>query len=267
MDRPAVRPNPAARWDVARRRHRLDVANLGSVGEVGFHLIAHLDMNIFRNSGLTMKLSSKWIAIMAGAVMTLTSCGGNADAADQKTDDKAVVSVAESSPLSVAPLDQVDYPLDRPSWIEEHRVPSQLSDGADLLISVSSGPASSPEIAAEMLDVMARGAVENVLEQMAQDGPEVIPSEQIQVDMDWVRDELISRRYDGTVGIGDEVRYESACLLRINSAEQRKLAESIQSYRLRGRLSIVGVVALMGFAGLIAGSTGLGWLASRQTQK
>ncbi len=214
-----------------------------------------------------MKLSSNWIAVVAATLMFLISSVGRSGAADPHTDDRTPRSAEQKTTLSVAPLDQVGYPLDRPVWIEEHRVPTQPNEGADLLISVSSGPASSPEIAAEMMEVMARGAVENMLEQMVLDGPDVIPIDQIHVDMDWVRDELISRRYEGTVGTGDGVRYESACLLRMNSAERRKLSESIQSYRLQGRLSVVGVVALLGFAGLLAGSTGLGWLAGRQTQK
>ncbi len=228
----------------------------------------------FSYQGLTMKSSSKWIAVVVAAVMSVASSGLVSMADDRKTDDPTSVDQAsdmespavaeQSSALSVPPLDQVDYPLDRPNWIEEHRIPSPPSNGEDLLISVSSGPTASPEVATEMMEVMARGAVENYLEQMAHDGPEIIPAEQLQVDMDWVRDELISRRYDGTVGSGDEVRYESACLLRISEAEQRQLAESIQNYRLRGRLSTIGAIVLIGFAGLLGGSVGLGWLASRQ---
>ncbi len=201
---------------------------------------------------------------MAGLVFTLACCGATTRADAPKTDPSSAQLTDESSTLSVAPLDHIDYPLDRPSWIEEHRVPTPPSDGADLLISVGSGPAASPEAASEMMDVMARGAVENYLEQIAQDGPEVIPAERFDVDMDWVRDELISRRYEGTVGMGDDVQYESVCLLRISDEQQQKLSRSIQNYQLEGRLSTVGAIALIGFVGLLSGSVGLGWLASRQ---
>lgn len=219
-----------------------------------------------------MNFSCKWIAMVVSAAMSVACYGLVSHADDQPGDgskgaEESSAVVEQPSELSVPPLDQVDYPLDRPNWIDEHRVPIPPAQGDDLLISVSSGPAASPEVAAEMMEVMARGAVENYLEQLAHDGPEIIPAEQLQVDMDWVRDELISRRYDGTVGGSDEARYESACLLRISEAEQRKLAQSIQNYRLQGRLSTIGAVALIGFASLVGGSVGLGWLASREQSK
>lgn len=215
-----------------------------------------------------MNYSFSWIAIVTAVVISAAPCGPVSGDDDPKVVAETVTSVADSSSkLSVAPLDHVDYPLDRPGWIEEHRVPVAPSNGGDLLISVSSGPAASPEIAAEMMEVMARGAVENYLEQMAQHGAEMVPADQIEVAPDWLREELISRRYDGTVGMGDEVRYESACLLRISGEEQQKLAESIQNYRLQGRLSKVGAIALLGFAGLLGGAIGLGWLATRQQSK
>lgn len=66
------------------------------------------------------------------------------------------------------------------------------------------------------------------------------------------------------MGSGDEVRYQNACSLRISEAEQRKLAESIQNDRLQGRLSTIGAITLIGFAGLLGGSVRLDWLASRQ---
>lgn len=215
-----------------------------------------------------MNSSCHWIAVMAAVMVSLTPCSAAFGDDDKKVDTHpAKVISKSSSKLSVAPLDHVDYPLERPGWIEEHRVPVAPNEGGDLLISVSSGPAASPEIAAEMMEVMARGAVENYLEQMTQDGAEPVPADEIEVAPDWLREELISRRYDGTVGSGDEVRYESACLLRISAEEQQKLTESIQNYRLQRRLSTVGVVALVGFAGLVSAAVGLGWLASRQQRK
>lgn len=212
-----------------------------------------------------MNTSFNWIALVTAVLVSFTLCRPVSGDDDQKLDLETVTAVADSpSKLSVAPLDHVDYPLDRPTWIEEHRVPVTPQNGEDLLISVSSGPAASPEIAAEMMEVMARGAVENYLEQMAQDGAEPVPVDRIEVASNWLREELISRRYDGSVGSSDEVRYESACLLRISGEEQQKLADSIQNYRLQGRLSNLGVIAVLGFAGLLSGAVGLGWLASRQ---
>lgn len=212
-----------------------------------------------------MNSSCHWIAVMAAAMVSLAPCGAASGDDDKKVEaHPSKISSESSSKLSVAPLDHVDYPLERPGWIEEYRVPVTPTSGADLLISVSSGPAASAEIAAEMMEVMARGAVENYLEEMAQDGAEPVPAEEIEVASNWLREELVSRRYDGTVGSGDEIRYESACLLRISAEEQQKLAESVRNYRLQRRLATVGVVAILGFAGMLSGAIGLGWLASRQ---
>lgn len=212
-----------------------------------------------------MNTTCNWMAVVIAVLISFTPYGHVSGDDDRKLESDTIAAVADSSSkLSVAPLDHVDYPLDRPVWIEEHRIPVTPSNGGDLLISVSSGPAATPGIAAEMMEVMARGAMENYLEQMAQNDAEPVPADRIEVAADWLREELISRRYDGTVGSGDEVRYESACLLRISDEEQQKLAESIQNYRLMARLSNVGVIALLGFTGLLGGAFGLGWLASRQ---
>jgi hypothetical protein len=184
--------------------------------------------------------------------------------ADNQPSDLVIVETDSTVPLSVPPLDHVDYPPDRPNWIEEHQQPTGGVDGSDLLISVSSGPAATPEIATEMMEVMARGAVENFLHQQAETLPEAIPVEQIEVDMDWVRRELISRRYDGALSGSESTRYESACLLRIDSVDQQTLHQMIQNLRLQHRLGLVGVVAIICLLGLLSGSIMFGWLAGRQ---
>ncbi|MCM2373260.1 hypothetical protein [Aporhodopirellula aestuarii] len=180
--------------------------------------------------------------------------------ADEAADKEASAPVA----LSVPPLDHVDYPLDRPTWIDEGRSPMDPVDGEDVFIAVSSGPAPSPEAAVEMMEVMALGAVENYVDQKLQGLSREIDAAEIGVELDWVRDELISRRYDGTVKTGDVVQYESACLLRIDKSHQQVLDRLIQNQQLQHRLAAVGILGGMCLAGLLSGSILFGWLSSRQ---
>lgn len=187
-------------------------------------------------------------------------------AAGQPVRAQASDSADEGSPvaLSVAPLDHVEYPLDRPPWIDDTGDTIEANDGADVLIAVTSGPAPSPAAAIEMMEVMARGAVENYVEHLTQGYSEPIDGNQIKVDMDWIRDELISRQYEGTIQTGEAVQYESACLLRIGETQQHTLDQLIQNYRLKHRLAAVGVVGFLSLLALLGGSIVFGWASSRQ---
>ncbi len=227
------------------------------MGEIEFGIIVGSRLS----SLAIMKLSNPMIGVLA--LLMLTSPAERCFAEKQPS-DVVVVDNDTTVPLSVPPLDHVDYPPDRPSWIEEHQQPTGGDDGSDILISVSSGPAATPEIATEMMEVMARGAVENFLHQQAEAFPEAIQTDQIEVKMDWVRSELISRRYDGTLSGSESTRYESACLLRIDSADQQTLHQMIQNLRLQHRLGFVGGVATICLLGLLSGSIVFGWLAGRQ---
>lgn len=200
----------------------------------------------------TVLLLFTMFSLSLGAGLTV------ADDAKEETSDSAPVA------LSVPPLDHLDYPLDRPTWIDEGRSPMDSVDGEDVVIAITSGPAPSPETAEEMMEVMALGAVENYVDQKLQELPEHVGSEDIGIDIDWVRDELISRRYDGTVKTGDSVQYESACLLRIEKSHQEVLNRLVQNHQLQHRLAAVGVLGGLCLAGLLGGSILFGWLSSRQ---
>lgn len=171
----------------------------------------------------------------------------------------------EPSTLSVAPLDHVDYPLDRPPWIDDTGDAIAGTGDEDVLIAVTSGPAPSPESAREIMEVMAQGAVENYVEQLAQQYSEPIDANEIQVDKDWIGTDLISRQYEGTMETGEMVQYESACLLRIGTSEQQTLEQLIQNHRLKHRLAAVGAFAGMGLIVLLSGSIVFGWASSRQS--
>jgi len=202
----------------------------------------------------------KLVAVLCLALPFSFGSPAVADTDDGKT-SKGDQAPAE---LSVAPLDHIDYPLDRPPWIEDTGDYLDASEGKDVLIAVTSGPAPSPEIAVEIMHVMARGAVENYVDRLGQNYSEPIDTDAITIDMDWVRNELIGRQYDGTVTSGELVQYESACLLRIDASHRQTLDRLVQNQRLMHRMAAVGVVSVLCLLGLLGGSIFFGWASSRQ---
>ncbi|TWT91606.1 hypothetical protein [Neorhodopirellula pilleata] len=177
-----------------------------------------------------------------------------------------------SAELSIAPLDHVDYPSDRPKWVQRNEndlsLPTDASQTDQVIsIVVVSPPQPTPEAAAEMMEVMAKGAVENYIDQQAATIPESIDTSKIVVEMDWIRNELITRRYDGEVRSGDQTEYESACWMQLTTEHQTTLQNLIQNHRLMHRLGAVGVFALGGFASLVGGSILFSGLAARQQRR
>lgn len=172
----------------------------------------------------------------------------------------------QTAELSIAPLDHVEYPVDRPKWIDESsRSPSAESGSSKIISIVVVSPSQpTPEAAAEMMEVMAKGAVENYIDQQAATLPKSIDAKKIVVEMDWIRNELVTRRYDGQVQIGDQTEFESACLLRLDEQHQAVLQDLIQNHHLMHRLGVVGIFGLGGFLALVGGSIVFSGLASRQ---
>ncbi|MFG0253700.1 MAG: hypothetical protein ACF787_01165 [Rhodopirellula sp. JB053] len=198
------------------------------------------------------------ITVSAVLLASLNVCSATADDSDEKEQTNEPVA------LSVAPLDHVEYPLDRPQWIEEGRTPLDSDDSDEVVIAITSGPAPTPEAAVEMMEVMALGAVENYVDQRLQETNSDVSSSDVAIDLDWVLNELVSRRYDGTVKTGDMVQYESACLLRMDGSHQEMLNRLVQNHELQGRLAAVGVLGVLCLVGLLSGSIFFGWLSSRQ---
>lgn len=184
--------------------------------------------------------------------------------ADSDTDEDK--SGSDATELSIAPLDHLDFPSDRPKWIESPHEINEDDDGV-ITIAVVSPPQPTSEAAAEMMEVMARGAVENYIDQKANSVSEPIDSKKIEVGMDWIRDELITRRYDGEVQLGEQSQYESACLLLLTAKHQATLDRLIQNHQLMHRMGVVAIFGVGGFLSLVIGSIVFGGLATRQQRR
>ncbi|KLU02525.1 putative transmembrane protein [Rhodopirellula islandica] len=166
----------------------------------------------------------------------------------------------DAAELSVAPLSHLIYPSDRPGWIDE---PSK-NDGDEYSVVVTSGPSDSVEEADELLVVYARGAVQSYVDALMSQHDWATAPEMIPLDVDWIRDELVVRRYEGSVQVGDETKYEKAILIRIEPDDKKVVEMAIADRQLRERLTATGIVILGGFTLLVGGSIVLGGLASRQ---
>lgn len=191
--------------------------------------------------------------------------------AEKKNDPEETLD-ERSAELSIAPLDHVEFPSDRPKWIRQHadEFPLATDDSpANRVISivVVSPPQPTPDAAAELMEVMAKGAVENYLDEQAAAIPEPVDTSEMVVEMDWIRNELITRRYDGEVRLGDQTQYESACWLQLTAEHQSVLQNLIQNHRLMHRLGAIGVFAVGGFATLVGGSIVFSGLAARQQRR
>lgn len=192
----------------------------------------------------------------------LVSVAPPCSARETSPDREASPGVASSTELSVAPLDHIDYPLDRPHWIDDTGDTVEAGHDDTVLIAVTSGPSPSPAAALEAMEVMARGAVENYVEHLSRGFSERIDADEIKVDMDWIRDELIARHYEGTVQTGETLQYESACLLQIGKTQQQTLEQLIQNQRLKHRLAAVGILGLLSLLALLGGSVVFGWASA-----
>ncbi|MEO9590906.1 hypothetical protein [Rhodopirellula bahusiensis] len=182
--------------------------------------------------------------------------------ADDEIKIEAKQTEGETAELSVAPLSHLIYPDDRPGWIDE----PITNDGKEYSVVVTSGPSGSIEEADELVGVYARGAVQSYVDELVANQEWATHPEMIPMDIDWIRDELVVRRYEGNVLVGDETQFEKAVLIRIEPDDRRVFETAIADLKLKERLAATGLTILGGFSLLVGGSIVLGGLASRQKQ-
>lgn len=165
--------------------------------------------------------------------------------------------------LSVAPMDHVQYPPDRPNWIDDD--PIIESDSASIV--AYSGIQDTEAAADDMLEVMTTAAVETVVRHRLDSVTQSIDPEQVQLDRRWIEDRIVVRRYAGEATIGGETKYECAVLLRLSGEENQVIAEAIANAQIAERLAVVGIASLGGFACLVGGSVVFGGLSRRRSNR
>jgi hypothetical protein len=163
------------------------------------------------------------------------------------------------APLSVAPLDVIDYPESRPSWVSQ---PLEINKDS-LSIVVVSGPCETREESIEELRLMRRAAISTYVSQVSEsDGQHdfyAISDEEIDT-------ELVKRSYSGTLTQGDMTMYEDAVELRFADAQRQEIQAAWKNVEVRDRLGSVGLFVFSGLMMLICGSALTG-TASRRVER
>jgi hypothetical protein len=151
-------------------------------------------------------------------------------------------------PLSVAPLDQIQYPEDRPAWIDaENDLRGQTHRWV-----VTTSPCETRAQAAGELERVLPVAVQLYAERLVRDSEgcrDVELGDAAQLARD-----AIARRYDGTVEQGDVTLYESAAELEFPRGVQAEIRRRCLNAEVRGRLGALGLFVGGGLACLILGS-------------
>ncbi|MEM6364594.1 MAG: hypothetical protein AAF539_02955 [Planctomycetota bacterium] len=162
--------------------------------------------------------------------------------------------------LSVAPLNHAEYPSDRPHWIDQS---PEIADDESSIVAAS-GISDTPEEAADTLAVMKRAAVETMLRHRLGRRGQPIDLDHLQIDDQWIEESLVVRRYDGSVDVGGESKYESAVLLRLSDEARTMIDASIRESQVGERLGVMGLSAIGALALLLGGSIVMGGVANRQ---
>jgi hypothetical protein len=163
------------------------------------------------------------------------------------------------TPLSVAPLDHVVYPKDRPGWVQE----STNFDTDAHTIVVVSGPSDSPEKSLEELSLMQRAAVSTYISGITDSAGQFdfYPITDKQIDRD-----LVVRRHSGEVTQGGMTKYEDAVELVFTEGKRAEIKESWTNVAVRERLGALGVTVFGGLVMLLC-SSALTGVVSRRVER
>ncbi len=173
--------------------------------------------------------------------------------------DKAKQTPKKPTELSVAPMDQIEYPETRPQWVGRSLKFDQDSD----TIVVVSGPCETEQESLEELRLMQRAAISTYISQKTESGRfdfYAISDEEIERD-------LAIRSYEGEVTQGDMNRYEHAVELKFSDEKQQEFKTAWKQVEVHDRLGALGVLAFLGTMMLIGSSLLLGILSRRIERK
>ena len=175
--------------------------------------------------------------------------------ADTPSESKSSESEKPPTELSVAPLDHIIYPDDRPSWVGRSVDFDRDSDS----IVVVSGPCDSREESLEELKMMQRAAVSTYIGQLTGSGLyDFYPISDEEIDRD-----LVVQRYRGKVTQGDMSQFEDAVELIFTEQKRNEIKAAWKNVEVRERLGALGVLGFFGTALLVCSSMLVGMLSRR----
>lgn len=159
--------------------------------------------------------------------------------------------------LSVAPLDHIEYPDDRPEWVKQ----TTDFDADAHSIVVVSGPSDTPQQSEEELNLMARIAVSTYIARItdaAATDHDFYPISDYEINRD-----LVVRRYSGTLTKGDDTMYEDAVELVFTMGKRDEIKAAWANVAVRERLGALGVMIFGGLVMLICSSAVVGVVSRR----
>lgn len=222
----------------------------------GFWVVAMIAIVGFANASFAQE------ATTANSVATESTDAASSDAVsskDQSTQEQPTVGVSQddqaSGELSVAPLDHVTYPPDRPGWASQK---TPYLKGSNHSWVVVTQPWDTEEQCNEELPVLVRAAVELYAQNLT--GRECNPET---ITQKWIDKELVSRTHVGTLSIGDQEMHEIAVQLHFDDQARAFLQQACREELLDERMRVTGLGIAASFAGLVLLTSVLNMAAKR----
>ncbi|WP_164101517.1 hypothetical protein [Candidatus Laterigemmans baculatus] len=200
----------------------------------------------------------------SAAASSAAASDGAAEPLEPSAAKTAEPKATEPRPLSVAPLNQVTYPEDRPEWVDAP--PSlgsfragDLGEGSEAgavdVWPVKSLLRPTAEEARESLEVQIQGAAAAYAERFlgTDRAQQLPPSVPLVPELETLP---AADRYAGTATLGDQTVYEEAARLRFDEAYRQRLAKQWQQAEVGSRLKWLGVAGGGGLVVLLS-ATGL----------
>lgn len=222
----------------------------------GFWVVAMIAIVGFANASFAQE------ATTANSVATESTDAASSDAVsskDQSTQEQPTVGVSQddqaSGELSVAPLDHVTYPPDRPGWASQKTTYLKGSNHSWVVVTQ---PWDTEEQCNEELPVLVRAAVELYAQNLT--GRECNPET---ITQQWIDKELVSRTHVGTLSIGDQEMHEIAVQLHFDDQARAFLQQACREELLDERMRVTGLGIAASFAGLVLLTSVLNMAAKR----
>ncbi len=181
------------------------------------------------------KLSAEKVADSAAPSTAATSSSSALPVTSQRS---------VSSQLSVAPLDHVEYPADRPKWVSA----APDFESSQHSWSVVTPPCDLPEDANDLLRVLMRATVASYIQQVTGETAEKI---EFAITDEWIERELVAKRYEGKLLEGDSTRHEQAALLEFSPLVRDNMLATWKNHEVSQRLAVLGL-GVTGLLGMLA---------------
>mgnify|MGYP001815641766 FL=1 len=165
---------------------------------------------------------------------------------------KAAPAEVRHNELSVAPMTHITYPNDRPGWIGKS---PDLESSVHTWVVTTSGCESMEQCEAE-LEVLKPAAVSLYIKETTG-----WACDDAFLNADWIEDDLVARRYVGTLKKGDQTLNEIAVELHFDSQSRERIQRArknmVVDERLRATtgvfaLTLVGLCCTGGLLGLLS---------------